>query len=155
MQGLSPSMEDYIEAIYLAMREKGSVRPGDLSARLDVSASSVTEALRLLRAKGLVTYVRYGTVSLTGAGLLAAEDVYYRHRMMARFLVDVLGVEAATAEESACRLEHAVSPDILQRFVEYMHFLAEPHPGPGRQCRAATAFKEYYLRKKASGKGER
>lgn len=154
MRELSPSMEDYIEAIYLTMQEKDSVRPGDLSARLDVTASSVTEALRLLRDKGLVEYVRYGAVSLTQSGLAAARDVYYRHRMMARFLVEVLGVEAAMAEESACRLEHAVSPDILQRFVEYMHFLEEPHPGPGQQCRAATAFRQYYLSKKSSEKGE-
>lgn len=147
MQGLSSSMEDYLEAIYMTMQVKDEVRPGDLSAHLNVSASSVTEALRLLRDKGLVRYVRYGSVSLTEAGLAAAEDVYYRHRMMARFLVEVLGVETEMAEEAACRLEHAVAPDILQRFVEYMHFLREPHANARQAGASAQAFKEYYLAK--------
>ena len=140
VQELSASMEDYLEAIYLTMQNKDKVRPGDLATRLKVSASSVTEALRLLRDRGLVQYVRYGSVSLTATGLTAAKDVYYRHCMLASFLMEVLGVDAAMAEESACRLEHAIAPDILRRFVAYMHFVQEPQAEAGEPGPLVQAF---------------
>ncbi|NLZ17163.1 MAG: metal-dependent transcriptional regulator [Desulfobulbaceae bacterium] len=155
MQELSASMEDYLEAIYLTMQSKDKVRSGDLAARLNVSSSSVTEALRLLRDKGLVKYVRYGSVSLTGTGLAAAKDVYYRHCMLARFLVEVLGVDAAMAEESACRLEHAIAPDILRRFVAYMHFTQEPQAETGEPGPLVRAFQEFYRRELVQDKEDK
>lgn len=149
---LSASMEDYLEAVYLTGREKDEVRPGDLAARLHVSASSVTEALHVLREKGLIAYMPYGPIALTEAGLRAAEDVYYRHSMIARFLTDILGVETGAAEESACRLEHAIAPGVLRRFVVYMQFIQER--GQGEPQMDVRAFKEYY-RQTVTQDGER
>ena len=141
-QRLSASMEDYLEAVYLTGREKEEIRPGDLAARLSVSASSVTEALHVLKEKGLISYSPYGPIALTETGLYMAEDVYYRHSMIARFLTDILGVDAAAAEESACRLEHAIAPGVLRRFVVYMRFIQERcSEDPLLDVRA---FKEYY-----------
>lgn len=151
MAELSPTMEDYLKEVYLTVCDKGGVKPGDLSIRLNVSASSVTGALHLLADEGLIEYVPYGSISLTDAGMRLARELYYRHSMVTRFLVDVLGVEIETARESACRLEHTISPDILRRFVEYMHFLQHQEGNP---MACVSAFKAYYM-KKVNATGER
>ena len=52
MVELSPTMEDYLKEVYLTVCDKGGVKPGDLSIRLNVSASSVTGALHLLADEG-------------------------------------------------------------------------------------------------------
>ena len=120
---LSASQEDYLEAIYLIAQEKHAARAKDISQALNVRASSVTSALRTLSALGLVNYTPYDLVTLTPAGDGMARDIVARHQALNKFLITVLGVEPAEADRAACRLEHAVSKPILERFIKYAEYV--------------------------------
>ena len=69
-QALSASMENYLEAIFLLVRDGPVARAKDISQRLGVNRSSVTGALQAMSERGLVNYKRYGFVTLTQQGEL-------------------------------------------------------------------------------------
>jgi DtxR family Mn-dependent transcriptional regulator len=116
-------LEDYLEAIFLVAAEKGAARAKDISKRMKVNSSSVTGALRGLADRGLVNYAPYDIVTLTPKGMRAAKDVIRRHEILRDFFVKVLAVDEAEGEEGACKMEHAVPRNILERLVQYIDFL--------------------------------
>ncbi len=116
---LSRSMEDYLETIYLVIRDQGEARSKDIVKRIGVSAASVTEALRVLDAKGFIRYVPYSLVTLTPVGAQRAREIFHRHETLRDFFVVVLGVDPETADSSACRVEHVISDEILESMITY------------------------------------
>ena len=96
---------------------------------LGVSGPSVTEALQVLSEKGLVHYEPYGPITLTPKGEAAARDVLYRHGALKDFFVSVLGIDEKTADEGACKMEHAASPKIIERLVKYTRYHWKNYPG--------------------------
>jgi DtxR family Mn-dependent transcriptional regulator len=112
---LSPQLEDYIEVIGEVCRDSGVARVKDIATRMDVTNPSVVRALRALKRQGLVEQERYGFVRLTDDGQRVAGSVLLRHEVLADFLENVLCLDAATAAEDACRMEHAISPQTLDR----------------------------------------
>jgi len=120
---LSASLEDYIEAIYHIITKKQVARSKDIATRLDVSRASVTEAIRTLAKKGLINYAPYEPITLTGSGKTTAEDVIFRHETLKRFFVEVLAIDNKTAEEGACRVEHAAPPEVISRMISFIDFL--------------------------------
>ncbi|HUX12304.1 MAG TPA: metal-dependent transcriptional regulator [Spirochaetia bacterium] len=124
---LSASQEDYLEAIYHISERKQAARAKDISTRLGVNNSSVTGALHALAQKGLVNYEPYDIVTLTDQGYAAAQQVVRRHEVLREFLVQVLDVAPEEAEESACKLEHAVSDTVLEKLVRFMADVPELH----------------------------
>lgn len=120
---LTESLEDYLEAIFQIISEKKVVRPKDIAARLRVSGASVTGALRSLAVKELVNYAPYDEITLTSAGRAAAKDVVRRHEVLRDFFVKVLAVEESHADQTACRMEHSIPRDILEKFVRFVEFV--------------------------------
>jgi DtxR family transcriptional regulator, Mn-dependent transcriptional regulator len=120
---LSASLEDYLEAIFHIAADKKVARSKDISSRLGVNNSSVTGALRALAERGLVNYAPYDLITLTDEGRAAAQDVIRRHEALRDFFIKVLSVDAPTAEEGACKMEHAIPPSILERFIEFVEFV--------------------------------
>jgi len=120
---LSASLEDYIKAIATISAEKQAARAKDISQRLGVNMSSVTGALRALADKGLVNYAPYEFVTLTEEGRAVAREVVRKHEGIRDFLVKVLAVDRETAEQDACAMEHAVSPEVLERFIQFVDYL--------------------------------
>lgn len=120
---LSASLEDYLEAIYHLIAEKQSARVKDISKRLKVNYSSVTGALKALAERKLINYAPYSLVSLTPHGETLALDVIRRHEVLRDFFIKVLSIDDGHADEAACEMEHAVSPRILERFVEFVEFV--------------------------------
>ncbi|MBI5725174.1 MAG: DtxR family transcriptional regulator [Planctomycetes bacterium] len=123
MESVSASLEDYLEAIFHIVAEKQAARPKDISGRLGVNNSSVTGALKLLSEKGLVNYSPYDLITLTREGKTVAEDVVRRHEALRDFFENVLAVSRPDAEDAACRMEHSVSRNILNRFIDFTEFV--------------------------------
>jgi len=124
---LSASLEDYLEAIFHIVVEKSAARSKDISTRLGVSGSSVTEALRGLSERKLVHYAPYEVITLTPKGRKLAEDVVRRHGALRDFFVKVLGVELQEADSAACKMEHAIPAGILDKIIRFVDYL-ESHP---------------------------
>jgi len=122
-EALSASLEDYLEVIYHLIAEKQAARVKDISKRLKVNYSSVTGALKSLSSRELVNYAPYELVTLTPRGETLARDVIRRHEVLRDFFVKVLAIEEKHADEAACKMEHAVSAKILERFIAFVEFV--------------------------------
>ncbi len=117
---LSSSMEDYLEAILSLYEELKEVRVTDIASKLQVTKASVTQAIQSLKKDGLVTQEKYGLVELTQKGKSLAEKVKYRHLILKKFLIEVLGVNPKIAEKDACLMEHVVSLQTMEKLIEFM-----------------------------------
>ena len=115
MHQIRESGEDYLEVILDIEREMGVVRSVEIARRLSVSRASVSKALTVLREAGLVEPSYYGDVVLTEAGRARAAAVRRRHDLLYAYLTRVLGVSDAHAEQDACRMEHVVSVEMIER----------------------------------------
>ncbi|MFC1837444.1 metal-dependent transcriptional regulator [Thermodesulfobacteriota bacterium] len=122
---LSASLEDYIEAISHIVDEKKVARGKDIAKRLKVSRASVTEALRSLSKKGLVNYEPYEVITLTDEGRVVAGDVIRKHEALKNFFIKVLAIDDTIAEESACRIEHAAPPEVIDSLIRFVEFIEE------------------------------
>lgn len=120
-KNLSSNMEDYLEAISLASNEEGLARVTDIRDLLGVKTPSVTGALRVLAEGGYLKHEPYRGVMLTAKGRRTAEDVKKRHAILSRFLTDVLGVAPKTANIDACKMEHTVSKETLEKLHAFLH----------------------------------
>ena len=127
---LSSNMEDYLEAISLAANEKGLARVTDVRDLLGVKTPSVTGALRVLAEAGFLKHEPYKGVTLTAKGRRTAEDVRRRHGILNSFLTEVLGVHHKTADIDACKMEHTISKETLEKLHDFLHkFTGRPrHP---------------------------
>ena len=123
MTQLSASLEDYLEAIWIAGQDSTVVRVKDLTKSMNVKTSSVIGALKNLSSKGLIVHERYGYIELTARGETAARQVYDRHKTLTRFLNKILGIDLGTSEEDACQIEHHVSRKTMDKIVKFIEFV--------------------------------
>ena len=119
MSPLSPSMEDYLEAIYELDRIKHAVRVKDVADRLQVKMPSVSSALKNLESLGFILHERYEYIELTETGLCRAASISKRHSTIREFLM-LVGVNEETAESDACKVEHVLSPETMDRISEFV-----------------------------------
>jgi DtxR family transcriptional regulator, Mn-dependent transcriptional regulator len=108
----------YLEAIYYMWSEGEAPRSARLADWLGVSRPTVTVALRRMARDGMVRMNGRKEIEMTGIGRRAAESIVRRHRIMERWLTDVLGLDWVAADEEAARLEHAVSEKVERRLYE-------------------------------------
>ncbi|MBN1514823.1 MAG: DtxR family transcriptional regulator [Phycisphaerae bacterium] len=120
---LSSSLEDYLEAILQIVRKKQAARAKDIADRLSVGRSSVTGALKALAERELVNYAPYDLVTLTDKGRTIAEEIVRKHEVLRDFFVKVLSIGEAESDAAACKMEHAISETVLERFIEFVEFV--------------------------------
>lgn len=104
------SGENYLETILLLRRKNCVVRSIDVAEHLGVSKASVSFAMKALQEAGYIEMLDTKELHLTQAGETLARTVYERHRFFTDWLSS-LGVDQATAEQDACRMEHCVSAE--------------------------------------------
>ena len=127
----SPASEEYLQVIYTLKDEGASVIGARIAEFLGVSAPAVSEMLHRLDRDGLITISDRHEVRLTPAGQTAANSVVRRHRLVERFLVDVLGYEWWKVHDEAERLEHVLSPEMEERMTRVLGDpLTCPHGNP-------------------------
>lgn len=122
---LTPSHEHYLRAIWEAKVRRGYARQSDVARELGVTAATLSVGLRPLVERGLVGHDEARFLVLTEAGERVAREVHHRFVVLRTFLRDVLRVPAATAEHEACRIEHDISGDTTERFVDFLRLLHE------------------------------
>jgi len=111
---ITRSLEDYLECIYRIQARESVARVGDIAGDLGVSPASVTPAMRRLSGMGLLRYSKRRYVELTPEGEAAARKTLVRHRLLTRFLQEILGMEPGAAGRDACALEHDLSDEALR-----------------------------------------
>ncbi len=130
------SGEMYLETILVLKLRKGVVHSVDVAKALNFSKPSVSRAMKILRDNGFITMEQNGEISLTHEGLAKAEEIYGRHIILTQFLRDFIGVEDEMAEENACRMEHILNQEVVDKIVEFM---ASCPRGKNGKCVGAAA----------------
>ncbi len=115
---LQESGEMYLETI-LVLSKNGLVRSLDVAEYMGFSKPSVSRAVGLLKNGGYITVDKNGHIFLTDIGREMAEKIYERHNILTAFLVSI-GVDADTAAEDACKIEHNISDKSLEAIKKHI-----------------------------------
>lgn len=115
MAELSRSEEDYLSDLYRIGNDGEPVSTGDMARRLGVTPPSAHAAFKRLARDGLITYHEYSGACLTESGELAALSVVRRHRIIERFLTDMLHFDWEEVDHLAHTMEHAMPDDVVDR----------------------------------------
>jgi DtxR family transcriptional regulator, Mn-dependent transcriptional regulator len=126
------SEENYIKVIYhLSMVSPKGVNTNAIAGMLETKASSVTDMLKKLSDKELVSYQKYQGVTLTEKGFLSAKMIVRKHRLWEVFLVEKLNFSWDEVHEIAEELEHIKSEALIDKLDEFLDFPDfDPHGDP-------------------------
>jgi DtxR family Mn-dependent transcriptional regulator len=128
---VSSHAEEYLEAIYRLERKRGFARTMELARKLRVVPGSVTNTIESLEERGLVIHEPYKGMRLTEKGRRLASAVLRRHRLAERLLTDILQMDWSQVHEAACKLEHALSPEVIRPLEKVLrHPKTCPHGNP-------------------------
>ncbi len=124
---LTKSERETLKAIYRLTSGQGlggpgvSAHTGDLADGLGVSPGTMTAVVKRLADRGLVDYTPYRGVELTGTGRQTAVAVIRRHRIVERFLADMLGYAWNEADRLAPTFEHELPQEVEDRLFVALH----------------------------------
>ena len=131
---MTPAEEDYIKAIYHLRKEgQAMISTNAIADKMDTKPSSVTDMVKKLADKQLISYKKYKGVSLTKMGSLCALSVIRRQRLWEVFLVEKLDVSKDEVALLAEQLEHVKSEQLIVKLDAYLGspsvgFLGAPIP---------------------------
>lgn len=129
---LSFTEENYLKAIYhLWEGANKAVLTNELAEAMNTKAASVTDMIKKLSAKDLITYEKYYGVNITAKGKVEALLVIRKHRLWETFLVQKLGFTWDEVHEVAEELEHIHSTRLINKLDEFLGFpKVDPHGDP-------------------------
>jgi len=114
---LTASLEDYLEAIAELIEVDGHAHTKGIAEKLGVRMPSVTSVLKLLEQKGYIIYTPRYPVVLTAKGKAAANRIINRHNILTSFFSGIFGMPLEKSSEIACRVEHSVDEEHIERFL--------------------------------------
>lgn len=128
---LTGPAEDYLKVIYEIGQGGEAAATNDIASELGIAAASVSGMLQRLARLGLVKVERYRGARLTATGRQIALQLLRRHRIIETYLVEKLGFGWDDVDEEAERLEHAASPELVERMDAALgRPKADPHGAP-------------------------
>ena len=114
------SKEDYLERILMLTENNELVRAIDIAISMNYSKPSVSIALKKLKNEDYITVDDFnGNIKLTEKGYNVAIEIYERHKVLSSALI-MLGVSEETAKEDACKIEHDLSAETIQKIKEFV-----------------------------------
>ncbi|MBV7508031.1 transcriptional regulator MntR [Bacillus sp. sid0103] len=122
----TPSMEDYIEQIYILIEEKGYARVSDIAEALSVHPSSVTKMVQKLDKDEYLVYEKYRGLVLTTKGKKIGKRLVFRHDLLEQFL-KIIGVKNENIYNDVEGIEHHLSWDSIDRIGDLVQFFEEDH----------------------------
>lgn len=131
---LSQAVQDYLKTIY-KLEENGLVSTTAIAKELNISGASVTGMLKRLSGMKLVDYNSYKGVKLTTEGRKIALEIIRHHRLLELYLKEALGFSLEKVHDEACRLEHVISTEFVDKIAELLgnpEFDPHGHPIPSK-----------------------
>ena len=120
----TPSMEDYIEQIYILIEEKGYARVSDIAEALSVHPSSVTKMVQKLDKDEYLVYEKYRGLILTPKGKKIGKRLVYRHELLEQ-LLRTIGVMEENIYNDVEGIEHHLSWNAIDRIGDLVEFFEE------------------------------
>lgn len=118
---ISENVEEYLEALYRNGSNKEQVSTTTISKDLNIAPGSVTQMLKKLENLGYINYTPYRGASLTDDGMRIAQKITRKHRILEKFLMDVLNIKEENIHEQACKMEHALSDEAERALCTMLH----------------------------------
>jgi DtxR family Mn-dependent transcriptional regulator len=109
--------EEYLQTLFWLQEAKLPMTGANVARAMQLSAPTVHEMIGRLERDGYITRAEDKVISFTEAGRDHAEGIVRRHRLIERFLTDVLSIPWDEVHEEAERLEHAMSPVLEERML--------------------------------------
>ena len=134
---ISENIEEYLEVLYKFGSKDSYVSTTTLSKELGIAPGSVTQMLKKLEDIGYIDYVPYKGANLTDEGSKIAQKITRKHRILERFLKDVLKIKDENLHAQACEMEHSLS-DEAERAI--CHMLEHPDTCPDDHLIPACDF---------------
>jgi len=138
---MSKKLTDEILELLWSMNERGSKSCAELLR--EIGDKNAPEVLKKIERSGLIT-IEGDTIELKEKGLIRARDLTRRHRLAERLFHDVLDVEMAESEQTACEIEHFLSPAVTDSVCSFLgHPPTCPHgkPIPRGECCSKYTYK--------------
>lgn len=120
MSDLTFTMENYLEAIYELSMDGDGARVSDIAEKLGVTKASTNSAMATLAKRGLIVNEKYKEIYLTPEGRKLAKATSEKHRIIRQFLIKVLKVNPAVADQDACAIEHVISGESVEAIRNFM-----------------------------------
>ncbi|WP_114570339.1 transcriptional regulator MntR [Exiguobacterium flavidum] len=120
----TPSMEDYLEQIYLLIEEKGYARVSDIAELLGVHPSSVTKMVQKLDREEFLVYEKYRGLMLTTKGKKVGKRLVERHALLEDFL-RLIGVEESLIYKDVEGIEHHLSIEALDKIGGLIQYFSD------------------------------
>lgn len=128
---LTQTEENYLKALFsLTETEEGKTEAGtnELAAVLNVKPATANDMLKKLKEKKLISYEKYGKISLMAAGRKLAVEVVRKHRLWETFLYEKLEFTWDEVHEVAEQLEHIYSPKLIEKLEKFLDYPElDPH----------------------------
>jgi DtxR family Mn-dependent transcriptional regulator len=124
--------ENYIKSIF-HLSEDGdeNISTNDIARSVNATAASVTDMLKKLKQKKIITYEKYQGVRLTDEGEKIAKSIVRKHRLWEVFLVEKLGYSWDKIHDIAEQLEHIRSEEMIDKLDKFLSFPKfDPHGDP-------------------------
>lgn len=122
---VTPSQEDYVEAIWSLIRNKGYARVSDIADRLGINSASVSKMLRKLDDDGILVYEKYRGLNLTPEGFSRGQMLYERHQLLEAFLGYLGMTDQTDIHQTVEGIEHHFSSDALTQIETLVRFIQE------------------------------
>jgi DtxR family transcriptional regulator, Mn-dependent transcriptional regulator len=116
-------MKDYLAGISEIEDKKPVARVGEIAAVLGVKGPTAHVMVKMLASRNLVTYEKYGYITLTEKGRKIAEQLRNKNNAIKNFLIKYLGVDEKAAIEDACRMKNALSDNTFTKLKKFIYFL--------------------------------
>lgn len=137
---IGQNKEEYLEAIYSLIEEGNETTPTAIAKKLKIKPSSATEMLKKLDAEGYIITKPYEPIEFTEKGFQAASKIKRKHRLLERFLQDILNVKNKIHDQ-ACKMEHTITDEVADSLEKLMNY-PTTCPDDGKHIPSARETKE-------------
>ena len=127
---LSENIEEYLEVLYKYGNKKDYVSTTAISKNLKIAPGSVTQMLKKLEEMGYINYTPYKGANLSDLGFKIAQKITRKHRILEKFLADILKISPENVHIQACDMEHSLSDEAERAMC---HILKAPDISPGNK----------------------
>ena len=118
---ISDNIEEYLEVLYRNGSNGEQVSTTQLSKDLGIAPGSVTQMLKKLEDLGYIEYTPYKGATLTNEGMKIAQKITRKHRILEKFLLDILKVKEENIHDQACEMEHTLSDEAERAICTMLH----------------------------------
>ena len=117
---ITSGLEDYLELIHNKISQNQEIKAIDIAHEFNISRSSVSEALIRLADMDFIIYEGRKGIKITQKGIEQAKKTIKKHKILSDFFIKVLNVEESLANKNACKIEHVIDDEIIDKIDKYI-----------------------------------